>query len=403
MKSIIRTGLIAAWGIVLSACNSSVATSSTQTNNYAYVTNLYSNSISMYSINSSNGTLTPLTPPTIPTELSPTMIAVDSSNTHAYVTNFGESTISIYSINPTTGQLYLESSVSTRPSPFSIALDKSSTHAYVTHGSRLLESTNCAEGCGVSVWQINPQSGNLTEESYISTESNNPGVIKLSSSGKYAYLTGYTKNGSDKAYSTIFTFMVLSNGILIEESALSISGKISITTALSPLNDYAYFGAYYESSNSSSINIYNIDSENGSISYSSSSESSESTDITNLMLDSSGTHAYASFIESKNESSTLLLQTYNIESSGKLALESSISLGAPAVSVGMTFDPSGTYAYINYIELTKTNSDKYEPSTTMNGSVNMLSVDKNSGLLTPIIPSSVSTQVAPIFITTTNY
>jgi len=86
--------------------------------NFAYVVDKGSNTISQYSFGPGNGVLTPLSPPTISTGVTPVSIAVlsgvvaaDVGNTlfnttdYAYVANLGSGTISIFSITTSSGLL----------------------------------------------------------------------------------------------------------------------------------------------------------------------------------------------------------------------------------------------------------------------------------------------------------
>jgi YVTN family beta-propeller protein len=78
---------------------------------FAYVANLGSNDVSMYTIDATTGALTPIG--TIPAALSPTSIAVHPSGKFAYVTNSGSNDVSIYSIDATTGVLTLIGTIGT--------------------------------------------------------------------------------------------------------------------------------------------------------------------------------------------------------------------------------------------------------------------------------------------------
>src|SRR5262249_55351086 len=75
-----------------------------------YVANLVSNfagpsASSMYTINSSNGVLTPTTPPTVPTGWFPQGIAIDPSGKFVYTANSDDNTVSMFTIDSATGLL----------------------------------------------------------------------------------------------------------------------------------------------------------------------------------------------------------------------------------------------------------------------------------------------------------
>src|SRR5258708_1314086 len=77
---------------------------------FLYVANLVSNvagpsAISMYTINSSTGVLTPTTPPTVPTGWFPQGIAIDPAGKFVYTANTDDNTVSMFTVNASTGVL----------------------------------------------------------------------------------------------------------------------------------------------------------------------------------------------------------------------------------------------------------------------------------------------------------
>ena len=77
---------------------------------FAYVTNSGSNDVSMYTINSTTGSLTLIG--MIAAGLSPSSIAIHPSGKFAYVTNSGSNDVSMYSIGAT-GSLTLIGTIDT--------------------------------------------------------------------------------------------------------------------------------------------------------------------------------------------------------------------------------------------------------------------------------------------------
>ena len=78
---------------------------------FAYVVNLGSNDVSMYTINSTTGVL--MSKGTIAAGQVPTSIAVHPSGKFAYVTNSESNEVSIYSIDGATGALTLIGTIGT--------------------------------------------------------------------------------------------------------------------------------------------------------------------------------------------------------------------------------------------------------------------------------------------------
>jgi 6-phosphogluconolactonase (cycloisomerase 2 family) len=114
-------------------------------------TNASGNSISQYTIGT-NGQLTPMSPPTVPTGTEPWSITIDAKGLNAYVPNRNNKappgTVSHYTIDPTTGALTLAVPVApaTNPTtagtgPTSLAIDPSGGFAYVTNRDSGVPST----------------------------------------------------------------------------------------------------------------------------------------------------------------------------------------------------------------------------------------------------------------------
>jgi 6-phosphogluconolactonase (cycloisomerase 2 family) len=112
---------------------------------FAYVVNNDSGDgnaigLSQYTINSDTGILTPNTPKFVATGDMPTAVAVDPTSKFAYVVNRLDDTVSMYTINPTTGNLTLNAStanpkgtIATGSEPFCITFDPSGKFVYVTN------------------------------------------------------------------------------------------------------------------------------------------------------------------------------------------------------------------------------------------------------------------------------
>jgi 6-phosphogluconolactonase (cycloisomerase 2 family) len=106
-------------------------------------TNASGNSISQYTIDPTNGTLAPMTSPTVPTGTEPWSITIDALGKNAYVPNRNSGnvgTVTHYKIDATTGALTLAVAVAPATNPVtagtgstSIAIDPSGTFAYVTN------------------------------------------------------------------------------------------------------------------------------------------------------------------------------------------------------------------------------------------------------------------------------
>jgi 6-phosphogluconolactonase len=87
------------------------------TNNFLYVVNHGSNTISAFRINPSDGTLSALNPSSVSTGSSPVAIAMHSSGEFLYVSNNASSNISGFNVNTTSGALSNATNVTSSAQP----------------------------------------------------------------------------------------------------------------------------------------------------------------------------------------------------------------------------------------------------------------------------------------------
>jgi 6-phosphogluconolactonase len=148
---------------------------------FAYVANQDDGTISMYNINSSTGVLTPMTPAIAGAGLSPFGVTVDPSGKFAYVPNAysADNAISQYTIDSLTGVLTpnTPSFVTAGNQPTDVAVDPTSKFAYVVNRT---DDT-------VTMYTIDPNSGNLTAKGTIATGSL-PFRMVFDPAGKFAYV-----------------------------------------------------------------------------------------------------------------------------------------------------------------------------------------------------------------------
>jgi len=91
---------------------------------FAYVTNVGSNTVSAYSIDRKTGALTPVPGSSFATGSGPVSVAVDPTTQFAYVANENSNTVSAYSIDRKTGALtpVPDSPFETGSIPWSVAI-----------------------------------------------------------------------------------------------------------------------------------------------------------------------------------------------------------------------------------------------------------------------------------------
>ncbi len=139
-------------------------------------------SVSMYTINATTGALTAIAPGTIDAGRF-AAVAVDPSGKFAYVANADSNTVSMYTINATTGALTSIGTIGAGLRPRSVAVDPSGKFAYVANGG----------SNDVSMYAINATTGALTSIGTIAAGTS-PSSVAVDPSGKFAYVANYFSN-----------------------------------------------------------------------------------------------------------------------------------------------------------------------------------------------------------------
>ncbi len=90
--------------------------------NNVYTVGTLSNTLSGFKISPVSGSLTALTPATVTTGSNPTSIAIRGDDNWMFVTNYQSASVSQYSITPATGALSVQSTITTDNYPFGVAV-----------------------------------------------------------------------------------------------------------------------------------------------------------------------------------------------------------------------------------------------------------------------------------------
>jgi 6-phosphogluconolactonase len=152
---------------------------------FLYVANNADDNIYEYSVNQTNGTLTPLTTPSISNGggSAPDEIAVNPAGTFLFVTGFKDGTVTTYAIDTSTGQLTQnKTKVTGLMKPFGIAVDSTGAFAFVADKMAGL----------VYSYSINNTSGVLSKINSVfdlGGPGGSPGFIALDPGGAFIYVT----------------------------------------------------------------------------------------------------------------------------------------------------------------------------------------------------------------------
>jgi 6-phosphogluconolactonase len=234
---------------------------------FAYVANLVSNAsdlstISMYTINSTTGVLTPTTPATVPTGWFPQGIAIDPLGRFVYTANTDDSTVSMFTINQTTGVLTptTPASVSTLipgqtlSDPGFLTVDPTGRFLYVS----ALDSN----GATVSMYTINQTTGLLTPTSPARVlTGGTPFQVVVDPSGKFAYVVNNLSGG--EATDGVWQYTINSvTGVLTPNAPAAVAaGNAPTEIAVDPTSRFAYVVNRQDNT----VSMYTIDPKTGNL------------------------------------------------------------------------------------------------------------------------------------------
>lgn len=280
---------------------------------FVYVANLVSNvagpsAISMYTINSSTGVLTPTTPPTVPTGWFPQGIGIDPSGKFVYTANSDDNTISMFTINATTGVLTptTPASVAAGWSPLSITVDPSGRFAY---------AANQDDGT-ISMYTINGSTGVLTPMTPASVNAGgSPFAFAVTPSGKFAYMV-------DNLFDRVVQYTIdQTTGTLIPVTPVSApTGKGPTAVVVDPSSKFAYVTNRLDNT----LSMFTIDSNTGALN--ANGIIATGSLPFRVAFDPSGKYVYV--VNGQSQTSV-----YTIDSSGKLTNPG--TTGLPALQLAM--------------------------------------------------------------------
>jgi 6-phosphogluconolactonase (cycloisomerase 2 family) len=264
--------------------NSSSYVTVDPTGKYAYVTNGVSNNISAYSIDATNGVLSPISCNSsigstcsginFSTGITPTSVSVDPSGQYVYVANSG-GTISQYAI---TGGALTPIGTGTIPAGFrpqSITVDPSGKYVYVANQESSINSVPQNNG-NISQYAIGSNGALSLISSPFGTGT--PQSITADPSGQYLYVVH--RSGSVAQYT------IGSGGVLTSTTPSILTGTTPLSVTVDPSGHHVYV-ANFGSNNLLQYNISTI----GAMT-SATTTATPSTAPYSVTIDPSGKYAY---------------------------------------------------------------------------------------------------------------
>jgi len=182
------------------------STGTSPKDNYAYVANNYSNTVSPYNINATSGVLTS-SGAVEPTGFGPSSVAVDAAGKFAYVTNQTSASVTAYSIasgvlaalpDVDSGTAGTQTSIPTGSTPTAIKIHPSGNFAYVVNqGNNSVSAYRLDAASGVA--RIDSDGGTAGNQTSVPARSG-PISIAIHPEGGYAYVAN-AASGDISVYS----------------------------------------------------------------------------------------------------------------------------------------------------------------------------------------------------------
>jgi 6-phosphogluconolactonase (cycloisomerase 2 family) len=318
---------------------------------YAWVANEGSNNLSAFAIDSSTGTLTPVTgSPFTSNGTTPTSIAVDPNGAYAYVANTGSDNVSVYAIDETTGVLTAASfTTAADRGPVAVIVDPSDSFVYVAN-----QTAN-----DVSAYTIDSSTGTLTAIAGSPfAVGAGPIALQTDPGGNYLYVVNYTDG-------TVSVFAIDSaTGVLTTVAGSPFAaGRGATSIAIDATGVYAYVANTLDKT----ISAFSITADVGSLVDVSGSPFSSGSAVEAVAL---GPIAYTGSpaLYAANATTVNDVATYGIGSSGELGAAGA-NVGAGALPDFAIVDPGGAFLYV-------ANYDSND--------ISVYSIDSSSGVLTAV-------------------
>ena len=299
-------------------------------NRYVYIPNVSDDNISQYSVNT-DGSLTPMTTPTVAAENAPFSMVINTTGDFAYVVNVLDESISQYSINADGSLSALAMPTVTAGSqPYAIVIDSLSRYAYVTNiGSNdISQFTIGRDGSLTPMATPTILSGGIA-----------PASIILDSTDSIAYVVNF----SDE---TIGQFTVGSDGSLNLRVATAVNtGPVPVEIVIDSENRYAYV----TNRDDGTISQYTM-SSSGLLTPMSTPTIFSGGDASAITIDANNEYAY---VLNRNDNT---MSQYKIGSDGALTPNTleRIATGSAPLGIALTsgdapLQPVSKFAYVTTI------------------------------------------------------
>jgi trimeric autotransporter adhesin len=387
------TGLAQGTTPITAALNGIISNSATLTvAAFAYAVNIdkvnppTASNLSQYIIGT-NGTLIPMTTPTVATGTNPYSLTTDPSSQFVYVANYDTLNVTTGSVSQfaigADGSLTPLStpSVAAGGGPNGIAANPTAPYVYVAN----YNSSN------VSQYQIGV--GGLLSALSTPRVGTGPGAsgaasIALTPAGTYAYVANNNYSGtvgSVSQYNVGAAGSAAPGSLTLMTNPTLPAGAWPNDVVVDPSGRFVYVVNSRDNANGDSISQYTIQSDGSLMPMTPATVTTlPGLEPWSITLDATGRNAY---VPNRNHGNVGTVSHYTIDASGALTLANSVAAGTGATSLAI--DPSGKFAYV-------TNRD---PLTTAPHTISQYLIAAN-GDLTLLAPPTATAGAQPAAIIT---
>ena len=275
------------------------------TGKFIYVAGSNSNTLSPYTINQTTGALNAGTP--VATDLFPDSVTIEPSGKYAYVVNSNSNTITAYAIDPLTGALTAGTTASTGSYPVSVAVDPSGKFVYVAN-----QNSN-----NVSVYSINQTTGALTAGTLV-VAGVQPTMVTVDPTGKFAFVANFGSNTV-----SVYTIGAVTGALTIGTAAVTGIGPDAI--AIDPAGKFAYV----TNQGGNTVSVYAVDALTGALT--GGTTVATGAGPSSISIDSTGKFAYVA----NKAANTISVYTINALT-GALTAGTTVAAGTQPISVTTT-------------------------------------------------------------------
>jgi len=314
----------------LSGITSPAATLTVSAAEYAYVSNLFDNTISVYTVGAGGALVANANGPTVAAVSEPYGLAVDSSHHYLYAVNYhadSASTISQYAIG-TDGTL---SPLTPATVPAGIG-----PSGITVYGSYLYVA-NYGVGTGTTspgtLVQYSIGAGGQLTLASSAPAGVGASVVTINALGTIAYVTNYLD-------STISIYTIGATGVTAASTVALPAATYPADLILDPSGQFAYVADLGHTTAGTTISQFSVTAATGALTPSSTATVATGSNPRWLALNPSGNYVYVPNAGSNT------VQQFSLGSTGLLAPVSTATLAAGSNPAFAVVDPSGQYLYV---------------------------------------------------------